>query len=596
MSYQMPTPPDQRPAYGTPAHTVHRGFNAYIAIGGLLILIFLIVMLVAGWKTVTEVAGPFIWVVAALACFLVVLALLVFAALLGSMGAGAIKWVWGWFSHHWKLKQAEARRAELENEYRAAQVARERIAAKMVPTDPATGNYAAIYEEEDQRFIQAAPGNRPHAPVPAHYAPSQSLSLSYRNNQENLAGSEEVTVAPEDLPEQCMAIDVLGRREFTPESVFLALGRGGQEIACTLEGFMHVAHDAPTGGGKTSQQRLEIVQLRKMDVSVILANPHFAPVDKKGNDWRPIARALEEQGALEVSPGYYIPGLLYKYEHIMAVLAWLCEYELDLRFARMREGDFSYEPLYMFLDEIPALVSRYKEAAGMLKEVLQRGRAVEVCISMAAQGYLGEDIGLEGSADKNFNTAYHMGGSPHSGAKVLAIPLKAYNDMRREYPVKLGGGIAMLRNGESLPSPEYARLPYADNNFVYHLLGKADDWILPENRGEHVRYDTSNVLEEVGLNVRKWLLPTNSMANKPGLLNAGQKPMREDVIESSAVRPFPSAEREVPDDIRKNILRLAGKGKNRKEIRESLGLTGEKYWMVQKVLGPARGGQEAQEA
>ena len=62
----------------------------------------------------------------------------------------------------------------------------------------------------------------------------------------------------------------------TPQNLFLALGKGGKEYACTLEGLMHVAHDAPTGQGKTEQWKAEIIQLLKLGIQVILCNPHFA--------------------------------------------------------------------------------------------------------------------------------------------------------------------------------------------------------------------------------------------------------------------------------------------------------------------------------
>src|SRR5436190_15776912 len=105
-------------------------------------------------------------------------------------------------------------------------------------------------------------------------------------------------------------LDVMRHWDLRPDNLFLAMGKGNQEIACTLEDLMHVAHDAPTGGGKTAQFYAEIIMLLKMGVRVILANPHFAPLGKKGEDWRPVGRAIEAQGMIEIAPEVSIPGLI----------------------------------------------------------------------------------------------------------------------------------------------------------------------------------------------------------------------------------------------------------------------------------------------
>lgn len=294
------------------------------------------------------------------------------------------------------------------------------------------------------------------------------------------------------LPEKILAIDVMRKWHLTPDNLFLALGKGSKELACSLEGLMHVAHDAPTGQGKTAQWKAEIVQLLKLDVQVVLCNPHFAPVDKKGNDWRPIGQAIEAQGWLELAPGLRIPGLIRKYETIVNMLKWLSLKEIDRRFTLQAQGDYSYKPLYLFIDEWPSVVQRYPHAGDYLVDVLQRGRAVDVCVDANAQGFLQDDVKLQGSARENFNTAFHMGGNGSSGARLLDLPLKEYNAILKQEQIALGQGVALLRNNESVPQAELVRLPYADNAYIYYMLGRADTWMLPEFRQ---RQEYSNVQE-----------------------------------------------------------------------------------------------------
>ena len=294
---------------------------------------------------------------------------------------------------------------------------------------------------------------------------------------------EQLQIAPPlTLPDKMMLIDVMKHWNLTPENLFLGMGKGMKEIACSIEGLMHVAHDAPTGGGKTSQWLAEIVQLLKLNVQVILCNPHFAPVDKKGNDWRPVGQSIEAQGWIQLADDLRIPGLIRNYENIANILKWLSLQEIDRRFNLQAQGIYSYKPLYIFIDEWPSVVRRYPEAGEYLTDVLQRGRAVEVNVDTNAQGFLQTDVNLQGSARENFNTAYHMGGTVHSGAKLLDMPVKAYNDLLRTEQVTLGRGIALLRNNESCPQAELVRLPLADNMYIYYMLGKADNWCLPEFR------------------------------------------------------------------------------------------------------------------
>jgi hypothetical protein len=207
------------------------------------------------------------------------------------------------------------------------------------------------------------------------------------------------------LPGPCRMLDVLRqhRLEVSVESLFLALGKGDMPLTCTLEGFMHVGHDAPIGQGKTAQSYGEMVLLLKAGIQVILANPHFAPVDKKGRDWRPIAQAIETQGAIALAPGKAIYGLIRKYETIANMLTWLSTIEIDRRFEMQLRGEYTYSPIYLFIDEWPAIVMRHPDSAFCLVDILQRGRAVDVCINMCAQGFLSEDVALKGSARENFN-------------------------------------------------------------------------------------------------------------------------------------------------------------------------------------------------
>ncbi len=388
--------------------------------------------------------------------------------------------------HHKKKSQLDkieiqraaalARREEIINE-------QEQVKALSLIQPGPDGNYPIWIDASGQAHV-FKPGNIVQ-PVPHTFSPHIDYRLSGPAGQ--LAAPEIPAIAaPLTLPGPVSMIEVMRHWDLTPEHLFLALGKGNKPLACSIEEFMHVAHDGPTGSGKTWQWKSELIMLLKADVLCFLANPHFAPITRKGEDWRPIGRALEAQEL----PGQ-LPGLLYTFEQIRDFLRWLSEVEIDRRFDLQRAGQFSYTPLYGFVDEWAAQVSKYPVCGEYMQDIIRRGRAVDVCISTNSQGFLTADIGMSGASRENFQTAYHLGGSVASAAALLDMRQQEINKLLAAEQVALGKGVALLRNNAVSDPAQLVRLPLADNEYVYYMLGRADNWRLPEYRmvGEIVSGD-----------------------------------------------------------------------------------------------------------
>lgn len=295
------------------------------------------------------------------------------------------------------------------------------------------------------------------------------------------------------LPAKTEMIEVARRHDFTQDNIFLALAEQG-DITTSIEGYVHCANDGSTGTGKTSNWRGQLVQFLKAGVDCILLNPHFASMTKRGEDWRPIAKALELQGGY----GLELPRVLTKFGNIGTCLEWVATVEIDRRFEMLRQGCYDYKPLYLYIDELPAIADNCKEAPSHLRTILQRGRAVEVCVSVNSQGFLANDTDLKGSARENFDTAFFMGGSTYSGAKMLDLKEATLKDMLAASPEPLGKGVAFLRNNAACSTAQLVRLPYADNDFVYHVLGQANEYrIPPENEALVESFQTTSDLDKV---------------------------------------------------------------------------------------------------
>jgi hypothetical protein len=276
------------------------------------------------------------------------------------------------------------------------------------------------------------------------------------------------------LPAKSQMIEVARRQDFSKDNIFLATS-AQRDITTTLRSYLHCANDGNTDSGKTSNWRGQLVQFLLSGIGCLLLNPNFALVTKDGDDWKPIAKALQSQGGYALD----LPRVVTELANIGSVLDYMANTEIDRRFAMMREGNFDYKPLYLYIDEWPEIALKCKGANDNLGTLLRRGRAVELCVSVNSQGFLKEDTDLKGSARENFATAFFLGGGTYSGAKLLDISQKELEDMLRACNEPIGKGVAVLRNNACMPNPEIVRLPYADNDFLYYTLGRDDSFRLP---------------------------------------------------------------------------------------------------------------------
>lgn len=376
-----------------------------------------------------------------------------------------------------------------QHQFRQAELERYRLETRRIPAQ-AHGNFDAFLAQDGQRIIQAEPGHALPQPVPQtlhyaqHYAPHIAAPRGAELPQQALpqGGEAPAVLGQLALPAPVDLIEVMRRFHLSPESIYLGTGRGGVDLSCSIEDYMHIANDGPSGSGKTTQWKNEMIMLLKADIYTFLANPHFAPISKKGEDWRPIGRALEAQGAPEGFP--HLP-LLYKEDLIAAFLHWLATVEIDRRFDLQRRGAFTYAPMYGFVDEWPAVVEAFPQAADDMEIVLRRGRAVDVNLSANSQGFLVDDTGLNDTARKNFQTAYWLGGSTNSGAKMLNMKERDLTTMLAKLGdegIKLGKGTGLVRNNSVAMPAQPVRLGNANNEYTYYMLGRADEWHLPEYR------------------------------------------------------------------------------------------------------------------
>jgi hypothetical protein len=276
-----------------------------------------------------------------------------------------------------------------------------------------------------------------------------SRNLTLRNYDNMRSPLLEDTRPP--LPDVVDMVQMLDTWQPSPSSILLGLGAGGAPLTAPVKGLCHVALGGPTGAGKSNLLRLLLSQLLAADAHVALADPHYADVDvESGDDWRPIAARLAMAPA---STPHDIRHLLGYFTH-----------ELEHRLSLRKGGEHPGGPLFLAIDELPAIVAAVKEAPDAIARLLREGRKVNILLITSAQDWLVKTIGNNSGVREAFRTAYYMGGDQQTGRILLDLQGRVDDG-------SLGAGVAYLRSAAT-PQAQLVRVPLASNEAVYTLLGQ----------------------------------------------------------------------------------------------------------------------------
>jgi hypothetical protein len=248
--------------------------------------------------------------------------------------------------------------------------------------------------------------------------------------------------------------EVLERFEPTLDRIYLGTLLDGTHIFCNHDELCHVALAGATDAGKSNIMRMLIVQLCYVGCKVLVLNPHWTGyVLKKDEDWTPMIPYLFDD-----------PFGCRAYDKIEYYLNYLANKTIPHRLDLYAQSRPTGKPIFVVLDELPAIVKRLKAVPGYLDTILKEGRKVGVYLISAAQDYLVDTIGGTGAVRDCYRTAYSVGGDDTTTNKLLG-------KTKADRP--LGKGVVLLRNASSKLCREavVALLPYVDNECLYRLLG-----------------------------------------------------------------------------------------------------------------------------
>lgn len=236
----------------------------------------------------------------------------------------------------------------------------------------------------------------------------------------------------------------------TLDRVLIGLGPGGHPIQVSARDLCHVALTGATGGGKSNLMRLLLAQLLAAGARVVLADPHYAPLDPDDpttGDWRPIEARLFSPPAVTAT-------------EIADLLSYIDQALTD-RLELRRQGERLGPPVFLALDELPSINATVNGAADVLGRVVREGRKVGVLTVSSAQDFLVKTIGGSGAARDNFRTAFYTGGDQTS-ARVLL-------DVRGRIEEPPGKGLVMLRSAAT-PTATMTRVPLVSDATLRRLL------------------------------------------------------------------------------------------------------------------------------
>jgi hypothetical protein len=279
------------------------------------------------------------------------------------------------------------------------------------------------------------------------------------------------------VPEPYDLLDVID--QVPEDEVFLGIDHYGRLLSCSPFGddLCHGALNAITGKGKTILIRGLETQLLAMGAEVLHADIKFTLSDEKGNDYRPIARALLEQGEM---PGLGLPHLLMREDHIYQMIQWLAGPELARRRALYHRGDHSFGAFYLVLEELAYLLGTYKELGQLIGKILVVGRSLGVKVFAVAQNFQVQNLKINSGMRENFESAWYLGGDMNSGAAVLDLSEAELRMILAQHQIRLGDGVSLFRNNKKTGEATVLRAGMASNNFVHRFLGRADGLLLPD--------------------------------------------------------------------------------------------------------------------
>lgn len=268
----------------------------------------------------------------------------------------------------------------------------------------------------------------------------------------------EQIASPDYIPEPFKFSEVL-QSGWKPTKDGILLAKKDDFLLCpTSEGLCHTTFTGNTDSGKTSDERLILIQLLYLREVVFICDKNYQSqrIDKKSGvvyDYRPIERLLAHSPITESRDTLNF--LLFALQ------------ELDRRRALRRFEPVDFPDWYIFIDELPAFCAEESEIMKHVGRIVREARQYGIFFVGAAQDVLLNTLGGDnGAVRKNFLTNFYGGGDATTAKLMLNIaPGESIDEtglgkMGIKYIRAKGAGIERVK----------ARVPLSDDLATQILL------------------------------------------------------------------------------------------------------------------------------
>jgi hypothetical protein len=322
------------------------------------------------------------------------------------------------------------------------------------PTEEEIAAYRSMIQAQQQRQGQLPPGT------------SAGDDEEYTDDESDLGallGRDGASSDFQAKPQRMFTYSDLLATGYRPslDKLFMARLEDGKHVFSTAKRLVHCALTGPTGKGKSNIMRMLMLELCASGAQVLLLNPHWTPYDSEADeDWTPFIPYLARD------PGecaYYDPRTRM-YPVIEECLHKAAIEILPARLKRRAQGKPVGKPIFIFLDELPAIMAGNPNTADYLSPILQQGRKVGIYLVGAACTFLLSAVGGDSGMRDQYCTVFYAGGDNQT---LKALLDKKPSDVNERI---LGKGVVLFRNLDVLDAT-LAYVPFVDNEALYVLLG-----------------------------------------------------------------------------------------------------------------------------
>lgn len=253
-------------------------------------------------------------------------------------------------------------------------------------------------------------------------------------------------------------------------SVYFGQSAAGQ-VALPLNQMYHVLDVSSSGKGKSNRFRLAMMQLVG-NCEVYFINPFANDVkavtdERKIEVWKPIFDRLANGRPIKEG------------SEILQLMTALVN-EIENREKRESRGDFAwqYEPIFVFIDELPEVFARCPEAVKLLDKIGRTGRQFCVFSWVATQTAAVSEIGQSTAAQANYKTRIYGGGDRNSSGRMMkgAIPMEDETMLQTQ-----GAGLTLML-ADGFARREFVRAPLVTNEALFAFFGlppfRLQDWLV----------------------------------------------------------------------------------------------------------------------